>query len=87
MSAIQYPIPICTIQPLRDGVAVLRALFNSRYTMSAEQISSAVGMEYSQVEKLLYTLQVEGMAECDKLGQWSIHKTGLMAAFLKEGQR
>ena len=87
MSTAHYHIPSCTIQPLRDGLAVLRELFNSMHPMNVRHISSAIGVEYSQAEKLLYTLQIEGMVDRDKLGQWAVHRTGLMAAFLKGDRR
>lgn len=85
MSATQYNIPACTIQPLRDGIAVLRALFSTPHPLGPAQIAKATGIEYSQVEKLAYTLQIERLVECDRLEQWSIHSDGVWAA-LDEGQ-
>ena len=60
-----YPIPSCTVQPLRDGIAILKLLLGSIHPMSVTQIAKETDVEHSQAQKLLYTLELERIAERD----------------------
>lgn len=84
MTQTQYHIPACTVQPLRDGLAVVRLLYCAIHPMYARHISARTGLPVSSVEKLLYTLEIEGMVERDKLGQWDISAAGLLSVFERE---
>ena len=70
----RYPIPSYTVQPLREGIAVLKLLLGSIHPMSASQIARDVNIEHAQAQKLLYTLEIERLAERDERDMWAIHQ-------------
>ncbi len=70
----RYPIPSHTIQPLRDGIAVMKMLLGSIHPMSTSKIAIAANIEHSQAQKLLYTLEIERLAERDERDMWTVHR-------------
>lgn len=83
-----YPKPALIAQPLRDGIAVVRALYQSAHPLSVQQIMTNAHLTYSRVEKSLYTLEMERLVEHDeKYDLWSIHSDGLWAAFGSQEKR
>lgn len=83
--ATQYPIPAYTTQSLRDGLSVIRALYQSGHPMTAQDIMSATSLTHSRVERLLYTLEAERVSERDeRFDLWSIHSKGLLWAITQK---
>ncbi|MYC16253.1 MAG: helix-turn-helix domain-containing protein [Gemmatimonadetes bacterium] len=84
MTQTQYHIPACTVQAVREATAIIRTLLSSIHPMQAGQIARTIGVPHSQTQKLLYTLEIEGLVVCDRLDQWDIHSDGLWAALNEE---
>lgn len=70
----RYPIPSHTIQPLRDGILVIKLLLGSIHPISVSQIAEGANIEHSQAQKLLYTLEIERLAERDERDMWTVHR-------------